>query len=219
MDWSYSLLSELERSVLRRLAVFVGHFTLDAVTTVCGHDISRKDILNTIDSLIAKSMVATRPVGTVMSYRLLDTTRAYALDIQIDETEAYDLAARHAAYCIEWLGERGHDWSRFSSGQERTYHFSKMNSVRAALEWCFGEQGNATLGVIGFEERWEYAAIGNVPNLAARLCGVAHAGEIILDAQTEHDLTAITETEPVGPLTLRGFSQPVAAFRLKSIRN
>jgi class 3 adenylate cyclase len=79
-------------------------------------------------------------------------------------------------------------------------------------------QGEATLGVIGFEQRWEYAAIGNVPNLAARLCGTARAGEIILDAQTEHELAQIAETEPIGPLTLRGFQQPVAAFRLKSIR-
>jgi len=79
-------------------------------------------------------------------------------------------------------------------------------------------QGEATLGVIGFEQRWEYAAIGNVPNLAARLCGTAHAGEIILDAQTERDLAHVAETEPIGPLVLRGFQQPVAAFRLKSIR-
>jgi class 3 adenylate cyclase len=79
-------------------------------------------------------------------------------------------------------------------------------------------QGEATLGIIGFEQRWEYAAIGNVPNLAARLCGTAHAGEIILDAQTERDLAHVAETEPVGPLVLRGFQQPVAAFRLKSIR-
>jgi len=79
-------------------------------------------------------------------------------------------------------------------------------------------QGEATLGVIGFEQRWEYAAIGNVPNLAARLCGTAHAGEIILDAQTERDLAHLAETESVGPLSLRGFQQPVAAFRLKSIR-
>lgn len=147
MDWSYNLLSEMERTVLRRLAVFVGHFTLDAVTAVCGHDVSRTDILNTIDSLIAKSMVATRPVGTVMSYRLLDTTRAYALDIQIDETEAYDLAVRHATYCMGWLGQRGRDWSTLSSGQERTFYFAKMNNVRTALEWCFGEHGNARLGI------------------------------------------------------------------------
>ncbi|WP_338834119.1 hypothetical protein [Bradyrhizobium septentrionale] len=147
MDWSYNLLSEIERTALRRLAVFVGHFTLDAVTAVCGHDVSRNDILNTIDSLIAKSMVATRPVGTVMSYRLLDTTRAYALDIQIDETEAFDLAVRHATYCVGWLRQWGRNWSTLSSGQERTYHFAKMNNVRAALEWCFGEHGNARLGI------------------------------------------------------------------------
>jgi class 3 adenylate cyclase len=78
-------------------------------------------------------------------------------------------------------------------------------------------QGEATLGVIGFEQRWEYAAIGNVPNLAARLCGAARAGEIMLDAQTEHDVAHMAQTEPVGPLTLRGFQQPVAAFRLISV--
>jgi len=79
-------------------------------------------------------------------------------------------------------------------------------------------QGEATLGVIGFEQRWEYAAIGNVPNLAARLCGAAGAGEILLDAQVERELGDMAETVSVGPLTLRGFQQPVPAFRLKSLR-
>ena len=79
-------------------------------------------------------------------------------------------------------------------------------------------QGEATLGVIGFEQRWEYAAIGNVPNLAARLCGAARAGEIILDAQTEHEIAQLADTDPIGPLSLRGFAQPVAAFRLKTLR-
>src|SRR3954470_13258240 len=76
-------------------------------------------------------------------------------------------------------------------------------------------QGEATLGVIGFEQRWEYAAIGNVPNLSARLWGTARAGEIVLDAQTEQDVAHMAETEAIGPLTLRGFQQPVVAFRLK----
>jgi adenylate cyclase len=79
-------------------------------------------------------------------------------------------------------------------------------------------QGEATLGVIGFEQRWEYAAIGNVPNLAARLCGQAGAGEIVLDAQTEHDVAHIAETESVGPLSLRGFQHPVAAFKLTALK-
>jgi adenylate cyclase len=80
-------------------------------------------------------------------------------------------------------------------------------------------QGEATLGVIGFEQRWEYAAIGNVPNLAARLCGEARAGEIIVDAHTEREIAAIAETEPVGPLSLRGFQQPVPAFRLRQLKS
>ena len=79
-------------------------------------------------------------------------------------------------------------------------------------------QGEATLGVIGFEQRWEYAAIGNVPNLAARLCGHARAGEIILDAQTETALAHVVDTESMGPLTLRGFAQPIVAFRLRSLQ-
>ena len=79
-------------------------------------------------------------------------------------------------------------------------------------------QGETTLGVIGFEQRWEYAAIGNVPNLAARLCGAARAGEILLDAQTEFDIAHLADTESVGPLELRGFKHPVPAFRLKALR-
>ncbi|HET7197352.1 MAG TPA: response regulator [Burkholderiales bacterium] len=79
-------------------------------------------------------------------------------------------------------------------------------------------QGEATLGIIGSESRWEYAAIGNVPNLAARLCGVAKAGEIILDAQTEQDVGQLAQTEPLEPLKLRGFAHPIAAFRLRSVR-
>jgi class 3 adenylate cyclase len=102
--------------------------------------------------------------------------------------------------------------------------FTPISSAWAKLGHAVGlgigiAQGEATLGVIGFEQRGEYAAIGNVPNLAARLCGAARAGEVILDAQTEHDVAHVAETDPVGPLTLRGFAQPVAAFRVKTIRN
>jgi class 3 adenylate cyclase/CheY-like chemotaxis protein len=79
-------------------------------------------------------------------------------------------------------------------------------------------QGEATLGIIGSEQRWEYAAIGNVPNLAARLCGEARGGEILLDAQVEQEVAALASTDPVGPLKLRGFFQPVPAFRLRALK-
>ncbi len=79
-------------------------------------------------------------------------------------------------------------------------------------------QGEATLGVIGFEQRWEYAAIGAIPNLAARLCGQAGGGEILIDAATRTDVGEAVAAEAVGPLTLRGFTQPVKAFKVTGIR-
>jgi len=79
-------------------------------------------------------------------------------------------------------------------------------------------QGEATLGVIGFEQRWEYAAIGAVPNLAARLCGQARGGEILIDAVTYADVVEVAEAEPAGPLQLRGITQPMPAFRLLRLK-
>jgi len=147
MDWSFGLLSELERAILRRLAVFVGHFTLDAVITVCGYDVSRKDILNTIDSLVAKSMVVIHPIGAMIRYRLLDTTRAYALDIEMDATEAAGLAERHATYFRRWLEQARSEWETQSTGTERAPYFAGLNNARAALEWCFGQDGNVEVGI------------------------------------------------------------------------
>jgi predicted ATPase/DNA-binding winged helix-turn-helix (wHTH) protein len=148
LDWSYGLLSDLERVVLRRLAVFVGHFTMDAaLAVVTSANVDQALVFDAIDSLIAKSMVATRPVGAMMRYRLLDTTRAYALDISLDDAEVAELAARHAAYYRRWLEQSGTEWPTLSTGTERAAHFAAINNVRAALEWCFGANGNIEIGV------------------------------------------------------------------------
>ena len=77
-------------------------------------------------------------------------------------------------------------------------------------------QGYATLGAIGFEGRWDYAAIGNVTNLAARLCAEAKAGEILADRKTMAALEGAFDFDPVGPFELKGFSKPVPAFSLKT---
>ena len=83
LDWSFGLLTDLERVVLRRLAVFVGHFTLDAaLEVVTSATLDREAVLRAMDTLVAKSIVATRPIGAMMRYRLLDTTRAYVLEYQ-----------------------------------------------------------------------------------------------------------------------------------------
>jgi len=148
LDWSYGLLSEVERIVLRRLAVFVGHFTLDAaLAVVTSATVDQARVFGAIDSLIAKSMVAARPIGAMMRYRLLDTTRAYALETSVDAAELADLAVRHAAYHRRWLEQTGTEWSTLSSGADRSPYFAGINNVRAALEWCFGVNGNAEIGI------------------------------------------------------------------------
>jgi predicted ATPase len=134
LDWSYELLSELERVVLRRLAVFVGHFTLDAaLEVVTSATLDRSTIFGAIDSLVAKSMVATRPIGAMMRYRLLDTTRAYALDISLDDAEDTDLAVGHASYYRRWLEQTEAEWPTLPTATERAPYFAGLNNVRAAL--------------------------------------------------------------------------------------
>jgi len=76
-------------------------------------------------------------------------------------------------------------------------------------------QGYATLGAIGFEGRQDYAAIGNVTNLAARLCAEAKGGQILVDRKTMAALEGAFRFDDVGPLTLKGFEKPVPAFSLK----
>jgi class 3 adenylate cyclase len=75
--------------------------------------------------------------------------------------------------------------------------------------------GYATLGAFGFEGRWDYSAIGSVVNLAARLCGEARHGQILIDRRTCAKLADAAEVEAIGPLTLKGYAQPVPAFLLK----
>ncbi|NDP42395.1 MAG: response regulator [Aromatoleum sp.] len=75
-------------------------------------------------------------------------------------------------------------------------------------------QGFATLGAFGFEGRWDYSAIGGVVNLAARLCSEARGGQVLIDRRTRAGLGDGAEVKPVGPLTLKGYAQPVTAFEL-----
>jgi len=75
-------------------------------------------------------------------------------------------------------------------------------------------QGFATIGGIGFPGRIDYGAIGNVTNLAARLCGEARGGEVLLSQRVMGALDESFRSEPAGELSLKGFQRPVPAFRL-----
>lgn len=77
--------------------------------------------------------------------------------------------------------------------------------------------GYATLGLIGFEGRKDYAAIGAVTNLAARLCGEAQHGQILVSGRVMHLVEDLVRTEPVGNLALKGFHRPVLAYNVTGL--
>ncbi len=79
-------------------------------------------------------------------------------------------------------------------------------------------KGYATIGAIGFEGRWDYGAIGTVTNLAARLCGEAKAGQVLISQRLLVTIEELVDAEPAGELTLKGFQRPITAFNLVRLR-
>jgi predicted ATPase len=99
LDWSHELLTEPERIVLRRLAVFPGGFSLEAASAiVMGTDLAASDVVDGLASLIAKSLVAAKLGGGVARFRLQNTTRTYALEKLLKSGERDRLVRRHEEY-------------------------------------------------------------------------------------------------------------------------
>src|SRR5712675_319567 len=148
LDWSYNLLPESERMVLRRLSVFVGAFSLEAAQFVAAGDIlEREQVAEAIAGLVTKSLVAVETNRTGTLYRLLDTTRAYVLAKMVDSGERNTIAQRHAVYYREFLEcieIASLTCSKNDGDAERWRHVS---NARAALEWwSFSGQGDKELG-------------------------------------------------------------------------
>jgi class 3 adenylate cyclase len=79
-------------------------------------------------------------------------------------------------------------------------------------------QGYATIGAIGFEGRLDYGAIGTVTNLAARLCGEAQGGQILISQAVYAATSELIDVEPAGELSLKGFHRPMPAFKVLRLR-
>jgi predicted ATPase/DNA-binding winged helix-turn-helix (wHTH) protein len=147
LDWSYALLDEPERILLRRLAVFAGTFDLDAVrVVVTGPELSALTAVDGITSLIMKSLVVTEGDG-VAHYRLLDTTRAYAAGKLDESGEREPLARRHAEYYRDIFERAEFEWESRPTAEWLTDHTWRVDNIRAALDWAFSPSGDASIGV------------------------------------------------------------------------
>lgn len=136
IDWSFNALDEPDRRILSRLSVLVGPFTADAARIV-GWDPppGEATVFSTLDGFVAKSLlsVAESPHGTP-AYRLLETTRAYALERLAESGDAGWVAERHARYVAGVLDDL------LAEAPPAKVLAAHLGNVRAALEWCFDEQ-------------------------------------------------------------------------------
>ena len=80
-------------------------------------------------------------------------------------------------------------------------------------------QGYATLGAIGFEGRWDYACIGSVTNLAARLCSEAKGGQVLSNQKTLTRIEGAVQAEPLGEVMLKGIAHPVPVFKIIGVKS
>jgi predicted ATPase/DNA-binding CsgD family transcriptional regulator len=150
VDWSYALLSEPERAVLRRLSVFAGGWSFEAAeTVVAGHGVNTYAVLELLAQLVDKSLVvATEQYGSVR-YRLLETIRQFAHSRLQEAHEATDSRERHLAYYLE-LAELAEPKMRGADALEWVDRLdAEHDNLRAALAWSLEHDGDAALRLSG----------------------------------------------------------------------
>ena len=144
IDWSYQLLSDQEQVLLRRLAVFAGGGTLEAIEAVCaGKGLEMEQILNLLSGLVNKSIVsAERKQKEETRYRLLETVRQYAREKLYESKESQVFHDRHLDYFLG-LAEAIEPQLRTSVALERLQVLNlELDNMRAALSWSLDETGS-----------------------------------------------------------------------------
>ncbi|MEH2548445.1 putative ATPase/DNA-binding winged helix-turn-helix (wHTH) protein [Bradyrhizobium sp. AZCC 2262] len=142
LDWSYDLLPDMERIVFRRIARFVDHFGLEGARYVAGEQGSdHGEICDAIAGLVEKSLIAVQLDQGEPQYRLLDTTRAYALG-KLEEHGEFDaISRRHAEYVAQQLQSQREMLSALPRAERVAAYSGQLSNVRLALEWSFGPRG------------------------------------------------------------------------------
>ena len=131
--WSRSA-KEAERAALRRLSIFVGVFGLEAARAVAAGDgMGGERVEDAVVGLVEKSLVAVDSTGSATRYRLLDTTRAYALGKLADSGDAGQVAQFHAAHFCDFLVRVNAGASPLSRAEASAAYGDQVGNVRAAL--------------------------------------------------------------------------------------
>jgi predicted ATPase/class 3 adenylate cyclase len=139
IDWSYNLLSEAEQTLLVRLAVFSGGWTLESAEQVCGQVCGRKaadpDVLDLLANLVDKSLVLLDESGAGARYHILETTRQYAQEKLGESGAAEELRDRHLRHFLALAEEAEPHFHEASQLDWLERLDRELNNLRLALEW------------------------------------------------------------------------------------
>jgi tetratricopeptide (TPR) repeat protein len=148
LDWSHALLSEHERVVLRRLSIFAGGFTLEAARAVASDaSIDEYAVIDVVAQLVARSLLVADTTAAGARYRLLETTRAYALEKRNDAEETDAVRHRHALYFGALFQRAPDDWLRMPDASWRAIYLPERDNVRAALDSTLGAGDDSATGI------------------------------------------------------------------------
>ena len=145
LDWSYQLLPDGERGTLRRLAVFAGLFTMPEATGVLSEEGAEGAAAESVANLVTKSLIAANFETPLPTYRLLETTRAYALQKLEESGEHAAYTLRHARQCLASMEAANVDWDALPPAAWLARYRHLIDDVRAALD--FSVQAEAEMAV------------------------------------------------------------------------
>jgi predicted ATPase/DNA-binding winged helix-turn-helix (wHTH) protein len=148
VDWSYGLLSEDEQRFFRALGIFAGGFTGEAAAAVAKDAATTgADAIDRLADLVAKSLVVADASGTKPRFRLLDTTRAYAIEKLDASGERERIARRHAEYYRDLFERAEREVPVRPTGEWLVDYAGELDNLRAALDWAFSPSGVESIGV------------------------------------------------------------------------
>jgi predicted ATPase/DNA-binding winged helix-turn-helix (wHTH) protein len=148
LDWSYNLLPEIERQILRRLSIFSGSCTLEAARLVTSPaELTLSGVIDAVVNLVGKSLVAADVGGSDSRYRMLETTRAYALEKLAESGESEGTARRHAEYFRDLFERAAAESGTRPADQWLTAYGLDIDNVRAALAWAASPNGDEAINV------------------------------------------------------------------------
>jgi non-specific serine/threonine protein kinase len=145
LDWSYELLPDAERRLLRHLAIFPAGFTLDAAAGAMGD--TESSIALGISSLVSKSLVTLDDSETTRRWRLLETVRAYSLEKLSESGEQTQAARRHAEFYLEMFAPFVVERDLQAAIDDIVRYRREIDNLRAALNWAFSSEGDAAIGI------------------------------------------------------------------------